>query len=93
MLSDQVVALCQLKQMDFEKTREIVLRTEAAAQDVLITKDDIVALDFRRQKTREALRAIKNGLIKDDKAWMSFGNIFVKTRASKAQNLLEKGIL
>lgn len=45
--------------MDFEKTREIVLPTEAAAQDVLITKDDIVALDFRRQEDKRSFENSK----------------------------------
>ncbi|EFX88251.1 hypothetical protein DAPPUDRAFT_305534 [Daphnia pulex] len=76
--------------MDFEKTQQLILQTEAAAQEIFITRDEIVALDFKRQKTREAFRALKNGLEPSEKAWVSIGNIFVKIRTSKAQNLLER---
>lgn len=77
--------------MDIEKTQQFLIQTETAAQEILITKDELVALDFRRQKTREAFRALKNDMIPGEKAWMSVGNMFVKTRTLKAQNLLERG--
>lgn len=77
--------------MDIEKTQQLLVQTEATAQEIFITKDELVALDFRRQKTREAFRALKNDMVPGEKAWMSVGNIFVKTRALKAQNLLERG--
>ncbi|XP_032789439.1 p53 and DNA damage-regulated protein 1 [Daphnia magna] len=76
--------------MDIEKTQQFLIQTETAAQEILITKDELVALDFRRQKTREAFRALKNDMIPGEKAWMSVGNMFVKTRTLKAQNLLER---
>lgn len=78
--------------MDLEKTQQLMLQAETAAREIFITRDELVALDFRRQKTREAFRALKNDMIPGEKAWMSIGNIFVKTRTSKAQNLLERGI-
>jgi hypothetical protein len=80
--------------MDLEKTQQLILQTEAAAHKIFVTRDELVALDFKRQKTREAFRALKNDTLPGEKAWMtlSIGNIFVKTRASKAQNLLERGI-
>ncbi|KAK4025745.1 hypothetical protein OUZ56_014793 [Daphnia magna] len=76
--------------MDIEKTQQFLIQTETAAQEILIIKDELVALDFRRQKTREAFRALKNDMIPGEKAWMSVGNMFVKTRTLKAQNLLER---
>ena len=77
--------------MDLEKTQQLILQTEAAAQDIFITRDELIALDARRQKTREGFRALKNAAVPTEKAWMSFGNIFVKTRTLKAQNVLERG--
>ncbi|XP_057367905.1 p53 and DNA damage-regulated protein 1-like [Daphnia carinata] len=76
--------------MDIERTQQFLIQTESAAQEILISKDALVALDFRRQKTREAFRALKNDMIPGEKAWMSVGNIFVKTRTLNAQKLLER---
>lgn len=77
--------------MDVDKTQQFLLETEAAAQEVLITREEMVALDYRRQKSREAFRAIKTSLYPQEKMWLSFGNVFVKTRTSKAQTLIERG--
>lgn len=77
--------------MDPEKTKTSLVQIEAAAQEVLITKDELVELDFRRQKTREALRALKNNIGSLEKTWMSFGGMFVKMTTKKAMNLLERG--
>ena len=83
--------------MDPEKVQQIISETERAAQKVLTTKDELSALDFRRQKTREALRALKNEISAnknspEKKMWLSLGNLFVKTETSKAHNLLQKGV-
>ena len=77
--------------MDEEKRKQIVLETEAAAQKIFITKEEIIALDNRRQKTREAHRALKIKENQNEKAWISMGNLFVKIRTDKAVSLLEKG--
>lgn len=76
--------------MDSQKVQQILVETEAAAQQVLVTNEEIVAVDYRRQKTREARRALQSERC-EDKAWISLGNIFVKMRTEKAINLLEKG--
>jgi len=83
--------------MDPEKLQQIIIETERAAQQVLTTKDELIALDFRRQKTREALRALKSEISanrdsSEKKIWLSLGNLFIKTKTSKAQKLLQKGI-
>ena len=83
--------------MDPVKVQQIITETERAAQQVLTTKDELIALDFRRQKTREALRALKNEISankdsSEKKIWLSLGNLFIKTGKRKAQSLLQKGI-
>lgn len=77
--------------MDLEKAQQFLVQTEAAAQEVLIAKEELVGLDFRRQKTREAFRAMKNVAEPQEKVWMSFGGLLVKTTTTKATNLLERG--
>jgi len=80
--------------LNMEKTQQFLKETEAAAQDVLITKQDIIAMDQRRQKVREALWALKKDEKQkpDGKTWLSIGSLFVKTRTDKSKNLLERGI-
>jgi len=85
-----VCTWCEPKKMDSQKVQQILVETEAAAQQVLVTNEEIVAVDYRRQKTREARRALQSERC-EDKAWISLGNIFVKMRTEKAINLLEKG--
>ena len=78
-------------QTDLEKNQQVWIEMEAAAQEVLISKEELVALDFRRQKTREGFRALKNTPTPKEKAWLSFGGLFVKTTPTTALHLLEHG--
>lgn len=78
--------------MDQERIKQIVVETEAAAQKVLIDKEELIGLDFRRQKTREAYRALKNADKPNEKTWMSIGSLFIKVRSDKAQVLLQRGM-
>ena len=78
--------------MDQERIKQIVVETEAAAQKVLIDKEELIGLDFRRQKTREAYRALKNADKSNEKTWMSIGSLFIKVRSDKAQVLLQRGM-
>ena len=77
--------------LEAQKTLQFLRDTEAAAQDVLINKQDIIALDRRRQKIREALWALKKDERTDSKTWISVGSIFVKTRTDKTKELLQRG--
>lgn len=77
--------------LNTRKTLQFLRDTEAAAQDVLISKQDIIALDHRRQKVREALWALKKDEKADSKTWISVGSIFVKTKTDKTKKLLQRG--
>lgn len=74
-----------------QKKLQFLRDTEAAAQDVLISKQDIIALDHRRQKTREALWALKKDERANGATWVSVGSLFVKIRSDKAKELLQRG--
>ena len=78
-------------QINTEKTQQFIKETEAVAQDIRIIREEMVALDFRRQKTREGFRALKTDSQNNEKAWISLGNLFIKTRTNKAQNIIERG--
>lgn len=79
--------------IELEKAKQFLYETERLAQDILINKEEIIAWDYRRQKTREALRALKTKPELKKKAWLSLANIFVKIESDKAQELLESGMV
>jgi len=71
---------------------------ERAAEDVLADKREIVDLDQRRQKTREAARAVdrqrgQHWRGDESSAWLAMGgaNCFLRVPADKALKLLNKG--
>lgn len=78
--------------MDTEKIQQFLKETEAVAQEIQIVREEMVALDFRRQKTREGFRALKTGVFPKEKAWISLGDVFVKSQTSKAQSIIERGM-
>lgn len=67
--------------------------TEAAAQDVLSDKQQIVELDGKRNKGREALRQLKNSHSGakpgEVKSWVCFGNTFMKMDTAACVEMLE----
>ncbi len=77
--------------MEVDKGKQFLIETETVAQEVLIIREEMINLDRRRQKCREAFRALKTNLYPNQKTWMSFGNVFVKTSTYKAENLMQTG--
>ncbi|XP_070574520.1 p53 and DNA damage-regulated protein 1-like [Ptychodera flava] len=78
-------------------TPEFVLnylgQVEELAEEILTDKQTVVDLDRKRNKNREAIRAL--GKVqptpgKADKTWVCFGNMFLKIPRADAKNLLEK---
>ncbi|XP_048248076.1 p53 and DNA damage-regulated protein 1-like [Haliotis cracherodii] len=66
-----------------------VALVEEAAEDILADRRQIIDLDKKRNKTREAIRALQKNK-ESDKSWVCFGNMFIKLPNKKAVNLLEK---
>jgi len=78
-----------------ERPAEVVLQylaeLEQAAEDLLADRRQIIDLDARRQKTREATRA----LLKDKsstKTWMCVNNVMIKLPKQKVQTLLKSDL-
>ncbi|KAM7423286.1 hypothetical protein PAMA_011033 [Pampus argenteus] len=78
--------------MDAESQRilEHLAGVEEAAEDVLTTKQQIVDLDTKRNKNREALNALKNELSDSEKVKVCFGNMFIKFPKSKTREMIQK---
>uniref|UniRef100_UPI0037E9280F p53 and DNA damage-regulated protein 1 n=1 Tax=Semicossyphus pulcher TaxID=241346 RepID=UPI0037E9280F len=69
---------------------EYLTEVEEAAEDVLTTKQQIVGLDTKRNKNREALNALKNEMSKTEKVKVCFGNIFIKFPNLKTREMIQK---
>ncbi|XP_019942051.1 p53 and DNA damage-regulated protein 1 [Paralichthys olivaceus] len=69
---------------------EYMTEVEEAAEDVLTTKQQIVDLDTKRNKNREALNALKTEMSDSDKVKVCFGNMFIKFPKSKTREMIQK---
>ncbi|XP_023218638.1 p53 and DNA damage-regulated protein 1 [Centruroides vittatus] len=66
---------------------------EEMAEEILADKEQVVNLDCRRNKNREALSALKKEMKNNStekKCWICFGNMFVKLPKPKVKEILEK---
>lgn len=59
----------------------------------MVNKQELVALDKRRQQNREAIRELeKNANNSEKKVWTTIGSMLVKMDRAKALELLKKGL-
>lgn len=64
------------------------------ADQVLVNKQELVALDKRRQQNREAIRELEKMSEKfEKKVWTTIGSMLVKLDKAKALELLKKGTI
>lgn len=81
---------------------EIIRSTEVVADKILMNKQELLALDKRRQDNRQAIRSLEGGGKKDTEAvenkavgerkvWITIGSLLVKMEKEKALTLLKKG--
>merc|ERR1712196_201610 len=59
------------------------------AEELLTAEQQVVDLDRRRNKNREALGAIRRSEVCSSKVWMCHGDFFIKTGIGDAKNDLE----
>uniref|UniRef100_A0A3P8TBX5 p53 and DNA damage-regulated protein 1 n=1 Tax=Amphiprion percula TaxID=161767 RepID=A0A3P8TBX5_AMPPE len=78
--------------MDAESQRvlEYLTEVEEAAEDVLTTKQQIVDLDTKRNRNREALNALKHEMSDSEKVKVCFGSMFIKFPKSKTKEMIQK---
>ncbi|XP_034542967.1 p53 and DNA damage-regulated protein 1 [Notolabrus celidotus] len=69
---------------------EYLTEVEEAAEDVLTTKQQIVDLDSKRNRNREALNALKNEMSETEKVKVCFGNIFIKFPNLKTREMIQR---
>lgn len=71
------------------KVMEILVKTEQVADQIIQNKQEILALDKRRQNTREALRDLDKS--DESKTWITIGSLLIKVDKKKGLELLKKG--
>jgi hypothetical protein len=62
---------------------------EMLGEEIVRDKQEVVALDRRRNQNREALRALQRQ--GGGKTWLTVGSLLTKMPANKAKELLEQG--
>lgn len=72
-----------------KKSIQHLTQIEEKAEEILSSQQEIVALDKRRNATREALQAITKS--QEKKVWMTLGPLLIKVDKSKAEAMLKKG--
>ncbi|KAL7843342.1 hypothetical protein AOLI_G00248540 [Acnodon oligacanthus] len=76
--------------MDSSKVMEYLMEVEVAAEDVLADKQQIIDLDARRNRNREAMNALRNSASQNDKVRVCFGSMFIKFPKENAKSMIQK---
>ncbi|KAM9813418.1 p53 and DNA damage-regulated protein 1 [Neosynchiropus ocellatus] len=76
--------------MDPQRVLQYLAEVEEAAEDVLASKQQIVDLDTKRNRNREALNALKNELSDAENVKVCLGSMFIKFPKSKTKEFIEK---
>jgi chaperonin cofactor prefoldin len=67
---------------------EYLEEVERLGEEIVCDKQEVVALDKRRNQNREALRALCQDA---GKTWLTVGSLLVKIPVDKAKELLQQG--
>ncbi|KAM9364310.1 p53 and DNA damage-regulated protein 1 [Pholidichthys leucotaenia] len=75
---------------DSQRVLDYLTELEEAAEDILTCKQQIVDLDTKRNRNREALNALKHDVPDSEKVKVCLGNMFIKFPKSKTAEMIEK---
>ncbi|CAN7993617.1 unnamed protein product [Ixodes pacificus] len=73
------------------KVKRFLAEIEATAETILADKEQLVELDRRRQKNREAIRCLQNPMDDSRRPWVCIGNMFMKIPKARTKELLVQG--
>ncbi|XP_045119193.1 p53 and DNA damage-regulated protein 1-like isoform X2 [Portunus trituberculatus] len=77
-----------------EVVQQYLEEVEAAAEDILSDRQEIITLDRRRNTNREALRQLAGdggaGKAGDSRMWICVGNMFLRMPTGFVKNSIEK---
>ncbi|KAJ8385330.1 hypothetical protein AAFF_G00190460 [Aldrovandia affinis] len=74
-----------------QRILKYLTEVEEAAEDVLSDKQQIVDLDVKRNRNREALNALRDDSQQsEDKVKVCFGNMFIKLPKATTKQMIQK---
>uniref|UniRef100_A0A8C7XJV8 p53 and DNA damage-regulated protein 1 n=1 Tax=Oryzias sinensis TaxID=183150 RepID=A0A8C7XJV8_9TELE len=73
-----------------QRVLDYLTEVEEAAEEVITTKQQIVDLDLKRNRNREALNALKHELSDSENVKVCFGNMFIEFDKSKTKGMVQK---
>lgn len=77
-----------------EELTKLLTNIELTADDVIDTKQQIVHLDARRHKTREAGSRLREQRERDPRSrkthWVCVGDMFIRLTANETKNLIQE---
>ncbi|GAA6225426.1 p53 and DNA damage-regulated protein 1-like isoform X5 [Lates japonicus] len=73
-----------------QRVMEYLTEVEEGAEDILTAKQQIVDLDSRRNRNREALNALKTEMSDSEKVKVCFGNMFIKFPKSMTRQMIQR---
>ncbi|XP_028854762.1 p53 and DNA damage-regulated protein 1 [Denticeps clupeoides] len=76
--------------VDSQRVLQHLAEVEEAAEDVLADRQQIVDLDKKRNRNREALNSLRGGSFRKDKVMVCFGNMFIKFPKEDTKRMIEK---
>jgi len=74
---------------EHERLLEHLEKVENKAGEILTDREEIIALDKRRNDDRVGMRALQKQ--SHDKTWITVGPLLLKMPSKAAEELLEKG--
>ncbi|KAL0091241.1 hypothetical protein F4703DRAFT_1837998 [Phycomyces blakesleeanus] len=71
---------------------QVLAEREHLAEEILINKQLLIDYDRKRNSNREGLNQWKKtgGLVNEKKAWIQFGDMFVRLPSETAKTMIEK---
>ncbi|XP_048464245.1 p53 and DNA damage-regulated protein 1 [Rhincodon typus] len=73
-----------------EQVMNYLTEVEELAESLLADKQQIVDLDLKRNRNREALRALHKSTEKSGNVMVCFGNMFIKFPNSRTKDMIQK---
>ncbi|XP_062897677.1 p53 and DNA damage-regulated protein 1 isoform X2 [Mobula hypostoma] len=72
-----------------EMVMDYLTEVELLAENVIADKQQIISLDGKRNRNREALRALQNSS-ESGNVMVCFGNMFIKFSKSRTKDMIQK---
>ncbi|XP_078275361.1 p53 and DNA damage-regulated protein 1 [Rhinoraja longicauda] len=73
-----------------ERVMDYLTEVELLAESVMADKQQIISLDTKRHRNREALRALRNSSKQSGNVMVCFGDMFIKFSKPNTMDMIQK---